>query len=364
MGNYGDLSTCRRKYLLNYFDEPAHDWCGNCDVCLTRLELFDGTVIAQKALSAVARLNERVGVNYIIDVLRGSNSVKIFAEHKQLSTYGIGADYRKEDWKRFISELVQTGYLEKTDGMYPVLRLTDKSRAVLNGEVKVMLTKAKEQIEVHEPTVQSYETALLQKLKSIRRDLANLENVPAYIVLSDATLTELATYLPHNKDEFRRISGFGDVKIEKYGKHFWEVVAQYCQEHNLKSRIHLKTPKRERAPRHERDNDTKRQTFEMFNLGHPITQIAEKRGLAVSTIENHLAYYVSNGKLPVTKVLAEERVAAIHDAIDKTDSIGLAPIKDLLGNQYSYGEIRLVLAHKELSEKTLSDPSTSTHGST
>jgi ATP-dependent DNA helicase RecQ len=364
MGAYGDLSTCRRKYLLNYFDEKTADYCGNCDVCLTRREGFDGTFIAQKALSAVARLNERLGANYIIDVLRGSNSAKISEKHKQLSTYGIGSDYRKEEWKGFIDELVQLGYLEKAHGMYPVLRLTDTSRAVLNGEVKVMLTKAKERIEVQEPSAHPYESDLLQKLKATRRDLANLEDVPAYIVLSDATLMELATYLPHNKDEFRRISGFGDVKIEKYGKHFCEVVAQYCQEHDLKSRIHLKTPKRERAPRRERDNDTKRQTFEMFNLGHPITQIAEQRGLAVSTIENHLAYYVSNGKLPVTKILTAERIAAIHDAIDKTDSIGLAPIKDLLGNHYSYGEIRLVLAHKELSEKTLADPSTSQHGST
>jgi ATP-dependent DNA helicase RecQ len=355
MGAYGDLSTCRRKYLLNYFDESAADYCGNCDVCLTRREVFDGTVIAQKALSAVTRLNERLGANYVIDVLRGSNSVKISDEHKQLSTFGIGADYRKDEWRAFINELVQLGYLNKTDGMYPVLKLSDKSRSVLNGEVQVMLTKTKELIEVQEPTAQPYESELLQKLKATRRDLANLENVPAYIVLSDATLLELATYLPHNKDEFRKISGFGDVKIEKYGKHFWEVVAEYCKKHDLNSRMHLKIPKRERAPRYERDNDTKRQTFDMFNIGHSIPEIAERRGLSTGTIENHLAYYVSIGKLPLEKILTEERIAVIDDAIKKTDTIGLAPIKALLGDEYGYGEIRLVLAHKGLTEKTLAD---------
>ncbi|HEX5169523.1 MAG TPA: DNA helicase RecQ [Cyclobacteriaceae bacterium] len=355
MGAYGDLPTCRRKYLLNYFDETAPDYCGNCDVCLTRLELFDGTVIAQKALSAVARLNERVGAGYVIDVLRGSNSTKISESHKQLPTYGIGVDYGKQDWKNYIDDLVNQGYLEKTDGMYPVLKLTDKSKPVLNGEVKVMLTKTKERIDAQGPTGLSYETDLLQKLKAIRRDLANLENVPAYIVLSDASLVEVATYLPHNKDEFRKISGFGDVKIEKYGKHFWDVVAEYCREHDLKSRIHLKTPKRERAARPERESDTKRQTFEMFNLGRSINEIAEQRRLATSTIENHLAYYVSNGRLPVKNILSAERIAAIHDAIAKTNSVGLAPIKDLLGNGYSYGEIQLVLAHKKLMEKVLPD---------
>src|SRR5690606_26128716 len=103
---------------------------------------------------------------------------------------------------------------------------------------------------------QKYEIALLQRLKETRRQLANAENVPAYVVLSDATLVEIATYLPHNKEEFKNISGFGEVKIEKYGKQFWEVVAEYCTTKQLKSRIHLKAPKRIRSERKERDSDT------------------------------------------------------------------------------------------------------------
>jgi ATP-dependent DNA helicase RecQ len=258
--------------LLNYFDENTTDYCGNCDVCLTKLELFDATLIAQKVLSAVTRLNEQVGIGYVIDFLRGSNSAKIRDDHKQMRTYGSGTDCRKEDWRNYIEELIQKGFLAKTNGMYPVLILTDKSQAVLAGNEKVMLTKTKERIDVDEPVV-NYETDLLLKLKVTRRELANLENVPAYIVLSDATLLELATYLPHNKDEFRKISGFGDVKIEKYGKHFWDVVAEYCRSHNLQSRIHLKSPKRERAVKHERDSDTKEQTLILFIQGNSITQI-------------------------------------------------------------------------------------------
>lgn len=352
MSSYGELATCRRKYLLNYFDETAPDYCGNCDVCLTRLELFDATTIAQKVLSAVLSLNEKMGAGYVIDVLRGSNSVKIIEAHKQLSVYGIGVDYSKEEWKGFIADLIQQGYLIKTDGMYPVLKLSDKSKPVLNGEMKVMLIKTKERVDVQESTSHHYETELLQKLKVTRRALANLENVPSYIVVSDATLIELATYLPHNKDEFRKISGFGEVKIEKYGKHFWEVIAEYCREHDLKSRIHLKTLRHERLIRPERDNDTKRQTLELFHLGHSISRIAELRELKPSTIEEHLAYYISTGKLPIEKTLTQDRMAIIQDAIVKANAIGLAPVKNILGNDYSYGEIKMVIAHNQFSTQT------------
>ncbi len=352
MSSYGELATCRRKYLLNYFDETAPDYCGNCDVCLTRLELFDATAIAQKVLSAVLNLNEKMGAGYVIDVLRGSNSVKITDAHKQLSAYGIGVDYSKEEWKGFIADLIQQGYLIKTDGMYPVLKLSDKSKPVLDGEMKVMLIKTKEHVDVQESTSHHYETELLQKLKVTRRALANLENVPSYIVVSDATLMELASYLPHNKDEFRKISGFGEVKIEKYGKHFWEVIAEYCREHDLKSRIHLKTLRHERLIRPERDNDTKRQTLELFHLGHSISRIAELRELKPSTIEEHLAYYISTGKLPIEKTLTQDRMAMIQDAIVKANAIGLAPVKNILGNDYSYGEIKMVIAHNQFSTQT------------
>ncbi len=347
MGTYGDLYYCRRKYLLNYFDEEAPDYCGNCDVCLTRLETFDGTIIAQKALSAVTRLNERVGMIYVIDFLRGSKSEKIREEHKQLKTFGIGNDLSKEAWKGFIHDLVQQGYLIKTDGMYPVLNLTDKSEDVLKGNVTVMLTKSKEHLDVVADGVENYDTDLFQKLKEVRRDLANAENVPAYIVLSDATLIELATYLPHNKDEFRQISGFGDIKIEKYGKHFWDVIAAYCREHDLGSRIQLKSPKRQRNTKSETANDTQRQTLGMFKLGHAISHIAETRNLTMGTIETHLAFFVQQGELPIEQIIPSEKVILIEKALGTSTGPGITPVKQQLGDACSYGEIRLVIAHRE-----------------
>jgi ATP-dependent DNA helicase RecQ len=345
MADYGDLITCRRKYLLNYFDEAATNYCGNCDVCLTRVDQVDGTVQTQKVLSAVARLQERFGAGYVIDFLRGSHSAKMQEEHKQLKTFGIGADMSKEAWGDIIRDLLAQEYLAKSEGMYPVLQLTPKSAAVLKGTETVMITKTKEKVTVISSQEENYEKDLFAQLKEVRRKIANEENVPAYIVLSDATLMELATYLPYNKEDFLKISGFGQVKIEKYGKQFWEEVAAYCREHNLKSRIHFKVPKRVRRERREMDTDTKQKSLELFQIGDTIERIAELRNLSVSTIESHLAFYVQQGSLSIDEVMDKEKIRNIKKAIGQTDGKALSPVKELLGDGYSYGEIRMVMAY-------------------
>jgi len=346
MAEYGDLTTCRRKYLLNYFDETTENYCGNCDICLTRTETTDATVLAQKVLSAVTRLEERFGAGYVIDFLRGSQAAKIQERHKELKTFGIGADVSKEEWSNVIHDLLAQGYLVKAEGMYPTLQLTSTSPQVLKGTAKVMIARAKEKIEA-EVQKADYEEALFVRLKDARRQIAGNENVPAYIVLSDATLMELATYLPHNKDEFRKISGFGEVKIEKYGKHFWDVVADYCRERQLASRIHLKTPKRIRKERPERETDTKQKSFDMFVAGNSIERIAELRSMSQITIEGHLAFYVQQGKLKIDQLMDTSKIPAIKQAMEQSNGKLLAPIKALLGDNYSYGEIRMVMTHLE-----------------
>ncbi|MEK6781965.1 MAG: helix-turn-helix domain-containing protein [Bacteroidota bacterium] len=167
------------------------------------------------------------------------------------------------------------------------------------------------------------------------------------IVLSDATLMELATYLPHSKEEFSKISGFGQIKLEKYGKQFWNVIAAYCKEHQLKSRIHLKTPKRIRRERPERDTDTKQQSFDLFKQGNSLEKIAELRGLSTVTIEGHLAFYVQHGKLTIDQLIDISKIPAISEAIEKIGKGALTPIKESLGDGYSFGEIKLVMAHLE-----------------
>jgi ATP-dependent DNA helicase RecQ len=360
MAMYGDLFTCRRKYLVNYFDEATDEYCGNCDVCLTRTEMVDGTTAAQKVLSAITRLQQGFGAAYVIDFLRGSSSSKIRESHKALKTFGIGTELNKEAWSSIIQDLLAQGYLTKSGEFRPVLKLTPKSEMVLKRNERVFITKSKLKIEAAEQESE-HEADLLLELKDVRRQIAFEENVPAYNVLSDASLMEIATYLPHNKEEFRKISGFGEIKIERYGRQFWTMVADYCTERRLGSRIHLKAPKRVRGERSpERDNETKQQTFDLFKQGLTIGTIASMRGLSSSTIEGHLAFYVQQGKLKIDQLMDPAKARPIQKAIERIGGNSLSPIKGTLGEIYSFGEIKIVMAHLEfLKQQSLeSQPTT------
>jgi ATP-dependent DNA helicase RecQ len=348
MVKYCQLHTCRRQYLMNYFDEIFPEHCGSCDVCLSEYEKFDATLIAQKALSAVARIKERFGSTYVIDFLRGSKNEKIREEHKQLKTYGIGADISKVDWHRYLRELIALGYLKVTDDAYPVLKLTTKSEAVLKGQQKVELI-ATQTIEEKEAEIIPYEAGLLNELKLTRRDIAINENVPAYIILSDAALMEMATYLPQTLDELRLISGFGDVKLARYGRDFLIPVKNYCVKHGLSSRIKQKTPKRERKTRTERSTTTRRtdntrqESFSLFRSGKTVENIAAERSLSPMTIESHLSYFVQTGEMDILELVKEEKIPVIQDAIESYGHEKLAPLKEVLGDNYTYGEIKAVI---------------------
>lgn len=250
MADYCELRTCRRKYLLNYFNEKAGNYCGSCDVCLTDQVKQDMTIAAQKALSAVSRLQERFGINYVIDFLRGSSTTRPM--HQSIKTYGAGKEYSKDQWRSFLKEMIQLGYLKQADGEYPVLQLTDDSWPILKGEIQVMLTTVTHEKaplpEVLEAKkiAQPVEKDLFEALKTLRKQIAVSENVPPYIIFSDATLTELASYLPITKSDIAKINGFGEVKLEKYGEPFLEMVQDYCIQHQLYTRIQHKQAKRKR----------------------------------------------------------------------------------------------------------------------
>jgi ATP-dependent DNA helicase RecQ len=345
MVKYCQLTTCRRHFLLKYFDEPSSETCGSCDVCLTEFERFDGTLIAQKALSAVSRLKERFGSTYVIDFLRGSKSEKIREEHKQLKTYGVGADISKPDWQRYLRELVAMGYLQVDGGEYPVLKLTPKSETILKGQQTVEFIASQIVEERHDATpALPFEAELLNELKAVRRDIALHENVPAYVILSDATLVEIATYLPQSLDELRMVSGFGDIKLARYGREFLAPVINYCAQRGLSSKIKQKAQKRERKPREERSSDTRRQSLTLYKAGKSVAEIAGERKLSPLTVEGHLTYYVQTGDIDVSDFVAQQKVAAIQDAAESYGDERLAPLKEILGDNYSYLEIKAVVA--------------------
>jgi ATP-dependent DNA helicase RecQ len=312
------------------------------------VERFDGTLIAQKALSAVARLKERFGAGYVIEFLRGSKSEKIREEHKQLKTYGIGADISKADWQRYVRELVATGYLQTSEGEYPVLQLTEKSEAVLKGVEKVQFIASQITEEREDDIELPFEMDLLNELKTVRRDIAQNENVPPYIILADNTLVEMATYFPQSLDELRLVSGFGDIKLARYGREFLAAVKSYSAQRGLSSKMGQKKAKRERKPSANRTArkvaGTQRESFKLYKEGKTITEIAAERGLAPTTIEGHLAYFIEQRELDVTDIVQPEKIPPIQDVIEKYGDDKLAPLKEVLGEHYSYGEIRSVIS--------------------
>ncbi|MBK7933718.1 MAG: DNA helicase RecQ [Acidobacteria bacterium] len=352
MGKFGELTTCRRRFLLNYFSEESTEDCGNCDNCTTVVERFDGTVIAQKALSAVYRTDQRFGMSYLIDFLRGSQAKTIRDEHKNIKTYGVGADISKDSWFSYFKDLIAQGYLAQTDGEYPVIVLTETSMDVLAGKTPVDLIKVKVKeakktklvADVSHPYIQ----ALFDDLRRLRANFAKHENVPPYVVFSDATLIEMSTYLPQSDWEMRKISGVGDLKFDKYGADFLAEIRKYCLANSLTSRIDLRVTKREPRKRTKRDvlgKDTYHVSLDLFRDGKSISAIAKERNLSVSTIENHLSRFVATGEIALDQFVSLEKVDPIRAAILKfSDGNALSPIKEYLGEDYSYGEIRAVMA--------------------
>lgn len=351
MQEFCESEMCRRQYLMNYFGEEFPAYCGSCDFCMSSLEEKDATEDAQKLLSAIARTGERYGANYIVDVLRGSAAEKINSAHKELKTYGVGKHLKKDEWQWMIKQMLRNQMLGKTEDEYGSLRLTEKSWKILKGELEVRLVARKEEKQfIEKQDEPGYEQELLKELKAIRVEMANREHVPAYAIVADNSLTELATYLPLDFEELKQISGFGDYKTAKYGAKFLDAVKAYTREHGVESRMHFKKPKYVKKEKAERKpttaNRTQHVTLQMYKDGMSMEEIANQRALSLVTIETHLASFIANGELDVHKFVSTAKLEKIMNAIRNSGQIyAMKPIKDLLSDDYSYGEIRMAMEY-------------------
>ncbi|KEY18412.1 DNA helicase RecQ [Kaistella antarctica] len=362
MTDFAEMQKCRRQYLMEYFGESHPGNCNSCDYCLSDFENWDATEDAQKLLSAVYRLKERYGKNLIIDFLRGSKGVKITDYMRNLPTYGIGANADKTYWQNLIKQLVINDFLRDSNEEFPVLKLTEASKDVLFGKREVNLQKVKEQaqavtvaeIEISDPS-DNIETnlELFDELRILRRQQAEQENVPPYVIFSDASLMELATYLPNTKEELEQISGFGAFKIEKYGEIFLNVILDFCNKNNLQSKIAEKTPRIKRAPKkiNKYEAGTYTTTFQLYKEGNSVEEIANIRNMSLNTIQNHLANFVEVGTIKASELMDINKIDPII-SIAKTQTIlSLKAIKEELGEDYSYFEINVALAFYKWEEK-------------
>jgi len=223
--------TCRRQVVLNYFAEYTEQGCGNCDICLDPPSQFDGTEAAQKVLSCVFRIKEQGDIHYIIDVLRGETSDKIKElSHHLVSTFGIGKGKTAGYWFAIIGQLIHLGYLQQDIEQQSALCLTEASRSVLKAIEPLMLATPRLQKASYwqnKTQQKPYDRALFVKLRELRKDIADSEDIAPFIVFSDATLSELARIKPKTLKEMLDISGIGDIKLSRYGAAFLSLIQQY-----------------------------------------------------------------------------------------------------------------------------------------
>ena len=246
MQQYAEADICRRRILLNYFGETTDHDCGNCDVCRNPPQRFDGSVIVQKALSAIIRADEQIGSSTLIDILKGSASKEVIEKgYDKLKTYGVGRDIPGRDWNDYILQMLHLGYIEIAYNENSRLKVTEIGRNVLFGKEKAMLvvikreeqttTKRKKgttpvQQAIPTPTVFDGESdTLFEELRQLRKKLADQQAIPAYIVLSDKVLHLLASSKPDTIEAFGTISGIGEYKKERYGKDFVSVIKKHLE---------------------------------------------------------------------------------------------------------------------------------------
>ncbi|MFM1814880.1 MAG: ATP-dependent helicase RecQ [Pseudomonadota bacterium] len=337
-----ELVSCRRQALLAYFGEAMREPCGNCDNCLSPPRTEDGTVLAQKALSAVFRTGERFGVGYLVDVLQGKPVERIIRNgHDRLSVFGIGADVDSSNWRSMFRQLTAAGYLAgDTDG-YGTLQLGERARSLLKGEVQFLrrlaqaVPRRKKSAAARDTSLKvAHENeALFQALKALRLRLAASAKVPPYVICHDRTLVEIATIRPATEARLAEINGLGARKIARYGAAFLETVTRFAAE----------------QPDDRRLSATARQSLTRLRSGQPAEEIAAERGIELSTVYGHLAEAIEAGLVTLEDAVELEageldEVVAVFERLGTMDSGKLGPAHGALEGRYDYGVLKCVMA--------------------
>lgn len=333
---YAEADSCRRKILLNYFSENLTENCGNCDVCDSPRKHFDGTVTVQKALSAIIRSGEKEGARMIIDILRGSKKQELVAAgYDKLKTHGAGQEIPAFDWERYIMQMLNIGLLELAYDENLALKVTEFGKQVLFQGQKVELTvlqnlKPTEQSTKARKTrtISPYEE-LFNKLRTVRSKLAKQENVPAYVIFSDATLKEMAQEKPITSTDLLTIGGVGEHKLDKYGSYFLDAIVDFNPNESAKAK-----------------GSTYKDTLVLLKQNIDVEQIAKLRDLELTTVYSHIAQLYLNGDVnSLSQYITDEEVVNVKEATLKTGQTkALKPIFEELKENIPYYKIRLALA--------------------
>lgn len=348
MQQLAEADICRRKILLSYFGETMLENCNNCDVCENPRQHFDGTLMVQKALSALLRMDERVGITMLIDVLRGSTKGELIElGYTKIKTYGAGADLSFTDWEQYILQMLNSGFVEIAYDEGSNLKVTEAGKQIVFGKQKAELVKL--QIKIREVAkgksaretkrAVDPDTSLFEALRKLRKQIAADENMPAYIIFSDATLREMASEKPLTEDEMLTISGVGEHKFEKYGHQFLQLINELC--YGI-------------TPEKPSKLDTYEATLELYNQNLTPEQIALKRKLNGNTIYTHITHLYLKEQIPsLEKFVSKDQVKTVEKAVKSIGSVQkLKDIFDFLNGEIDYSKIRMALAVIEKSKWT------------
>jgi ATP-dependent DNA helicase RecQ len=368
MVHYAETRECRRATLLEYFGEtypakrdgvggqtlPLQVSCDSCDNCLQPRETFDGTVQAQKFLSCVYRIHARhgfgFGLGHVVDVLRGADTEAIRQRgHNELSTYGIGGELKRGEWQAIGRELLRLRLVECAPGKFATLSLTPSGLEALRKRTSIVLTK---QIDIAEKAARrragaiECDEVLFERLRALRRQLADERGVPAYIIFSDVSLREMARKYPTSSAEFSRIPGVGEQKLKDFGEAFLSEIKIYLAANLRRDFANDVATSLNTQRRRQRLNDSQTETLRRFQAGESVEQIARARGFVPSTIYSHLLAAIECGKLAHARerffTAAQEN--EIATAFRQVSGGTLVDISGALGGKYEIGLLRIFRA--------------------
>jgi ATP-dependent DNA helicase RecQ len=352
MVHYAETRECRRATLLRYFgEEYGQPSCNGCDNCLTPRETFDGTVAAQKFLSCIHRIHSKsgfgFGLNHVVGVLTGADTQAIRQRgHNQLSTFGIGRELKREAWQAVGRELLRLGLIECALGKFATLTLTHAGRDALRQRTPITLTK---QIDVAAKPERARAGAiecdelLFERLRGLRRKLADERDVPAYVIFPDVSLREMARAYPTTVNEFRRIPGVGEQKLRDFAEPFLGEVTQYLQTNPRQAF----TDAVDLPQRRSRLNDSQLETLRRFRQGDSVDEIARARGFVHSTIYTHLLAAIECRQIVPQlrdRFFTPAQEKEIAAAFGRISDGRLVDVSALLGGKYEIGELRIFRA--------------------
>jgi ATP-dependent DNA helicase RecQ len=350
---YASHNVCRRRQLLAYFGENyTEENCGACDICLGNVEKVDITTDAQIVMSAILRTGQYFGIGHIIDIVAGADTKRIRElQHNEIKTYGAGKHKQKKHWQFIIDELLAQEAIAQDGGQYPVLILTKKGTEILYGREEIEGLK-REEIRKKPKAFRAkgfdaYDEALFDKLRVLRKRLAEEHKVPPYIIFSDMTLHEMCVYYPSTLDEMIAVSGVGETKLESYGTDFTNEIKTHLDKNpdiSIPEREHVALPVS--APHQKNRGGTIEKTYELSREGLSIKEIAKTRNLATSTITGHLESLIKDGRdVSIDSLIDPTKRNTIEEMFLTLKTWHTGPIVEHSKGTVSYDEAKLVRAY-------------------